>query len=207
MIPVGKMSWREISAMLGSCCSSMLFGLSFMFTKRIVGTVPAFSLLSWRFLMGAAAMSLCALLGVIHIDYKTKKPWPLLRMTLYLPAAYFIFETYGIELTSASESGTIIACIPIFTVLASALFLHEMPSKFQVGGVLLSTVGIVIITLLKGTSPTFKPLGLCAAVRGRVQRRHLFHPQPPADSLYPRGEDLFHVPDGGGVLHRLRLGV
>lgn len=155
MIPVGKMSWREISAMLGSCCSSMLFGLSFMFTKRIVGTVPAFSLLSWRFLMGAAAMSLCALLGVIHIDYKTKKPWPLLRMTLYLPAAYFIFETYGIELTSASESGTIIACIPIFTVLASALFLHEMPSKFQVGGVLLSTAGIVIITLLKGTSPTF----------------------------------------------------
>ena len=55
---MGKMSWREISAMLGSCCSSMLFGLSFMFTKRIVGTVPAFSLLSWRFLMGAAAMSL-----------------------------------------------------------------------------------------------------------------------------------------------------
>ena len=100
---MGKMSWREISAMLGSCCSSMLFGLSFMFTKRIVGTVPAFSLLSWRFLMGAAAMSLCALLGVIHIDYKTKKPWPLLRMTLYLPAAYFIFETYGIELTSASR--------------------------------------------------------------------------------------------------------
>lgn len=82
MIRVGKMSWREISAMLGSCCSSMLFGLSFMFTKRIVGTVPAFSLLSWRFLMGAVAMSLCALLGVIHIDYKTKKPWPLLRMTL-----------------------------------------------------------------------------------------------------------------------------
>lgn len=80
-------------------------------------------------------------------------------MTLYLPAAYFIFETYGIELTSASESGTILACIPIFTVLASALFLHEMPSKFQVGGVLLSTVGIVIITLLKGTSPTFNPLG------------------------------------------------
>ena len=34
-----------------------------------------------------------------------------------------------------------------------------MPSKFQVGGVLLSTVGIVIITLLKGTSPTFNPLG------------------------------------------------
>ena len=113
MIRVGKMSWREISAMLGSCCSSMLFGLSFMFTKRIVGTVPAFSLLSWRFLMGAVAMSLCALLGVVHIDYKTKKPWPLLRMTLYLPA----------------------------------------------GGVLLSTVGIVIITLLKGTSPTFNPLG------------------------------------------------
>lgn len=52
MIPVGKMSWREISAMLGSCCSSMLFGLSYMFTKRIVGTVPVFSLLSWRFLMG-----------------------------------------------------------------------------------------------------------------------------------------------------------
>lgn len=154
-----KLSWQEVSAMLGSCCSSLLFGMSYMFTKRIVGEISVFSLLSWRFIIGAVAMSLCAWLGLLPIDFRSKKPWPLLRMTLYLPAAYFIFETYGVALTSASESGTIIACIPIFTVLASALFLRERPSRFQVIGVLLSTAGIVVIMLLKGTAPTFNPLG------------------------------------------------
>lgn len=156
---MGKLTWREVSAMLGSCCSSLLFGNSYMFTKRIVGQVSVFSLLSWRFLIGAVAMTLLALVGVLHIDYRSKSPWPLLRMTLMSPAAYYLFETYGVSLTSASESGTIIACIPIVTVLATAIFLKDKPTKIQVGGVLTSTLGILIIVLLKGGTPTFSALG------------------------------------------------
>ena len=50
---MNKLTWREISAMLGSCCCSLMFGNSYMFTKRIVGEVTVFALLSWRFLIGA----------------------------------------------------------------------------------------------------------------------------------------------------------
>lgn len=154
-----KQSRREIGAMLGSCCASLFFGLSYMFTKNIVGQVSVFSLLSWRFLIGSIALSLCSLLNVIHIDFKSKSPWPLLRMTICMPAAYFLFETYGIQLTSSSESGTIIACIPVATSLAAAIFLKERPSKMQITGVLISTSGIIILVLLKGISPSFSALG------------------------------------------------
>ena len=92
-------------------------------------------------------------------------------------------------------------------MLASALFLHEMPSKFQVGGVLLSTVGIVIITLLKGTSPTFNPLGYVLLFGAVFSDVIYFIHNRQLTAYTPRGEDLFHVPDGGGVLHRLRPGV
>ncbi|MBE6990537.1 MAG: DMT family transporter [Ruminococcaceae bacterium] len=156
---MGKLTWREISAMLGSCCSSMLFGHSYMFTKRIVGEVSVFTLLSWRFLLGAVAMTLLMLVGVLHIDFRTKSPWTLLKMTVFSPAAYFILETYGVSLTSASESGTIIACIPIITVIATAIFLRENPSWIQVAGIMASTAGIVIIVLLKEGTPTFNLLG------------------------------------------------
>ena len=156
---VKKPSRREIGAMLGSCCSSLLFGMSYMFTKNIVGQVSVFALLSWRFLFGSVALTLCAVFHIIRIDFKSKSPWVLLRMTLFVPAAYFIFETYGIHLTSSSESGTIIACIPIATIFASAVLLKEKPSKMQVMGILISTCGIVILVLLKGGEPTFSALG------------------------------------------------
>ncbi|MBE6990538.1 MAG: DMT family transporter [Ruminococcaceae bacterium] len=156
---MNKLTWREISAMLGSCCCSLMFGNSYMFTKRIVGEVTVFALLSWRFLIGAVFMTLLVMVGVMRIDFRSKSPWPLLRMVIFMPAAYYILETYGISLTSASESGTIIALIPIASVIASAVILREKASWVQVTGVLISTTGILIIVLLKGTTPTFSALG------------------------------------------------
>ena len=150
-----KFSRRETTAMLGSCGSSLLFGLSYMFSKRVLGTVSVFSLLSWRFLFGAAGMSLCVAFGLIKVNFRAKPLKPLLRMVFFMPGLYFIFEALGVRLTTASESGTIIACIPIFTLVASALLLREPPTRLQVGGILLSTAGILTIVLLKGTSASF----------------------------------------------------
>lgn len=146
---MNHVSRREITCMLGSCCSSLLFGMSYMFTKRIVDDVSVFALLSWRFLFGAAVMTLLILLGIIRINLKGKSLWPLIRVAFFMPTVYFIFETFGVQLTTASESGTIMASIPVFTLIASALLLKETPTRLQIGGILISTGGLVLIVLLK----------------------------------------------------------
>lgn len=154
-----KKSWREISAILGSCCSSLLFGMSYMFTKRIIDDVTTFTLLSWRFLFGALAMTICLLVGIFKVDFKGKPIKRLLLMTLFQPVCYFIFETFGVRFVSVSESSTIVACTPIITMLFSHLILKETPKKIQIFGVCLSCVGILTIVLVKGLSPTFSILG------------------------------------------------
>ncbi|NCB30643.1 MAG: EamA family transporter, partial [Clostridia bacterium] len=105
---------------LGLICalsSSTLFGFSFLAVKLGVSQVSVFTLLSWRFSMAFLAMTLCVALGIFRVDFKGKILWPLLLLSFFQPILYFVSETYGIQLTSASESGTIIATIPLITLL------------------------------------------------------------------------------------------
>ena len=154
-----KLSLTEIGGMLAAAGASTFFGLSYLFTKTVVDNTSTLTLLSWRFFFGSLAMTLLALVGLIHIDFWSKSPWPLLKMSLCMPGLYFLLETYGIQCTSASESGTIMSCIPVFTVIASALFLHRKPRAMQIAGVLISTLGILILVLIKGVTPSFSLLG------------------------------------------------
>ena len=43
-----------------------------------------------------------------------------LVVALFQPILYFIFETVGVDLTSASESGIVIALIPVVVATLSA---------------------------------------------------------------------------------------
>ncbi|EHE93737.1 Transporter, drug/metabolite exporter family, partial [Streptococcus thermophilus CNCM I-1630] len=48
------------------------------------------------------------------------------------PIIYFICETTGIRMTTASESGAFLACIPVVALIMSSLILKEWPSRWQV---------------------------------------------------------------------------
>ena len=147
---------------LGILCvlaCEVLWGFSFMFTKTVTDTVSPLALLSWRFILALLVMSLLALLRIVKLDFRHKSLKALLLLAVFVPGSYFIGETVGIKLTSASESGAIIACIPVGALLLSTLMLKQPPTKLQVGGVGLTTAGIIFILLAKGLSATFNPLG------------------------------------------------
>lgn len=137
---------------LAASVASLLFGLSFMFVKQSVNNVSAFTLLSWRFLFAFVAMTLCSLLGIFKIQLRGKDLKPLLLIAIFQPLIYFIGETFGVALTTASESGTVLACIPIVTLILSAVILKEPPTKLQVFSIIISVTGVLIIVLIKGLS-------------------------------------------------------
>jgi drug/metabolite transporter (DMT)-like permease len=145
----------------------ILFGFSFLFTKKVLTNVSPIDLLSWRFIFAFALISLCALFRLIKLRFKRKKLLPLFLVALFQPVLYFAGETVGIQLTSASESGTMIAVIPILTLAFSALLLKEIPRRLQVVGILATVAGILLSVLVKGLEATLNPLGyimLLAAV-------------------------------------------
>ncbi len=158
---------QSLKGMLAAASASTLFAFSFLFTKQITAEVSAFSLLGWRFLFAFLAMSFCIAIGIFKVNFKGKNFKPLFLMAIFQPVIYFMAETFGIRMTTASESGTIIACIPIVTLLTSSVFLKKYPTKMQITGILVSFTGIVGIVLIKGASASFHVAGylvLLAAV-------------------------------------------
>ena len=137
----------------------VLFGFSFLFTKTATASVSALTLLSWRFMAAFVVMSLCALAGIIKLDFRKKSVSPLVLVAFFHPVLYFAGETAGIRLTTASESGTIIACIPVVAILMSILILKEPPTRLQLAGVAVSIAGVIVIVLVKGAEAAFSTLG------------------------------------------------
>ena len=124
--------------LIGCACAvscETLFGLSYLFTKKITSDVDAVTLLGWRFLLAFIMMNILLATGYININIKKKHLPSLLKIAFLQPIAYFSCETFGIQMTTASESGAIIASIPIASLAASILFLHKKPTRFQTFGI------------------------------------------------------------------------
>ena len=87
---------KENRALSGGLCAlgcEVLYGLSYLFTKRTAGAASALALLGWRFIVALAVMSLCVALGLVKIRLRGRRLWPLHRL-LHLwhqdfPVGYF----------------------------------------------------------------------------------------------------------------------
>jgi len=152
----------QIIGVLCAIGAAVLYGFSFLFSRQWAQLVSGFTLLSWRFLFAFAAMTILAVLKVLPIRWRqlwSRQLLPLLLLAFFHPILYFLGEFFGIALTTASESGTIISIIPIVTLLLSARLLKEPPTKAQAVGVCLSVAGVVGIVLARGSAASFHLLG------------------------------------------------
>ena len=110
--------------LIGCVCAvscEILFGLSYLFTKKITSDVDAVTLLGWRFLLAFIMMNILLIAGYININIKKKHLPSLLKIAVLQPIAYFTCETFGIQMTTASEwiynclySNSIARCINSF---------------------------------------------------------------------------------------------
>lgn len=153
---------KKNSSTFGAFCVIMcesIFGGSYLFTKSTTNSVSAFTLLGWRFFVAFLLLTALVLIGVIKVDFKGKKIGSLLAIAFFHPVLYFTCETFGISMTSASESSTIIAAVPITTMIISALILKEKPTRIQVVGIAVTIVGVVVTVLTNGMQVSFSALG------------------------------------------------
>ncbi len=127
-----------------------IFGFSFMFTRGALEHIAPFHLLGLRFALAAATLTLLQLGGLVRIRVTLADIRAMLPLALFTPILYFPSETVGVQLTSASQAGIIIAVIPIFVTILSALLLKEYPTHFQLPFVFASVIGVIFIFLMQG---------------------------------------------------------
>lgn len=140
---------RQTRALFIALFSEMLFGASFVFIKMVNESIPIMSLLSWRNLFALIFMTILVRVGVLKVKFRGKDIRPLLIISAFQPVTYYIFETIGVRMTTASESGMLLACCPIITMCFAAIFLKDYPTGRQsffmivtvVGGLLAASIG------------------------------------------------------------------
>ena len=128
---------------------SIIFGLSFFFTSEGLTILNPIHLLSLRFLLSTFLFVILKTTKLIEINLKGKNITPLLILSFFEPILYFIFETFGVQLTSSSEAGMFIALIPVFTTILGVLILNERPTTAQTGFIVLSVAGAIFMIIMK----------------------------------------------------------
>jgi drug/metabolite transporter (DMT)-like permease len=210
------MKERRLTGIAAAIGSNLIFGFSFLFSRAaLTRGVPVATLLGLRFLVAFLAMTLLITFGVFRVDYRGKHLARLLPLVLIQPVLYFLCETFGIQRTSSSEAGIIIALLPIVTVVLASLFLRERQTGSRVAFVLLSIAGAVLIVVLSGSRPTFDLLGtvllfgavLSAAIFNLLSRHlsdafsamEMTYAMMATGTLVFGGAAVFGTVSGGGV--------
>lgn len=147
---------------LAALATELLYGVSFVFTKSSLDSVDPVSLLAWRFGIALGAMLLLVATRVIRLRITRDVLRPLLLLAVFQPIIYYAAEAYGIGRTTASESGLIIAAIPVFTLLGSWLILGVAPSRWQSSGILVTFVGVCTTVVIGGLRAGFDVAGYLA---------------------------------------------
>ena len=133
---------KIILGCLAAAACEILFGLSFIFTKSITAQASGLALISWRFVTAFFFVNLYLLTRRQKVVINGRNLKPLIRIAILNPIIYFICETIGIRMTTASESGAFLACIPVVALIMSSLILKEWPSRWQVVGVATTLIGL-----------------------------------------------------------------
>lgn len=153
---------------IAAAIAAVIFGFAFLFAKNALDYLEVFQLIGLRFLTAALLLTFLKIIGIIKVKINYSRIKTLLLIALFQPVLYFIFETKGVDLTTASLSGVIISLVPIVVTLFSAILLRESLRCLQWISVFISLAGAILIILpgsiRGGTENTIGVLFLFGAV-------------------------------------------
>jgi len=124
----------------------VFWGLSFVATKIALETFPTFTLIFIRFSM-AAFFFFLLMLSRGFPKFSGRDHARIFLTALFEPGLYFLFETIGLQYTSAPKTALIIATIPVAVLIFAFLFIGERPSVTSILGIVLSLIGISILVV------------------------------------------------------------
>lgn len=122
----------------------LFWGLSFIGAKIALVSFTPYSYVFVRFCLASIIFLLFFFVrGFPKLN--RNQHLKLLGLALFQPTLYFIFETIGINNSSATTASLIIATIPIFVMILAYYLLKEKISLIKFIGITLSFLGIYLV--------------------------------------------------------------
>ncbi|NLP51072.1 DMT family transporter [Bacillus sp. RO1] len=149
MIPFRK----TFTASLYATMSISFWGISFVSTKAVLYKLDPFTLLVMRFGIGALFLFLLLLLTREKFHISIKYIPHLIVLGILGVFVHQVLQATALLTIDASSAGWLISFSPIFTVLLSMFFLHEKMTLSKAVGMILSILGVLLITSARNGQP------------------------------------------------------
>jgi|JI10StandDraft_1071094.scaffolds.fasta_scaffold39617_5 drug/metabolite transporter (DMT)-like permease len=145
---------RPFTAYTNLIISMILLGSTYVFAKILLLDFPVLLLLFFRFLIGTVLFGLLYFANTTFIYQKNSlketfsENWFLLVLQAFFGAFLFnLFMLYGIKYTTAGTAAIITSALPVFISFFAFLFLKENINKYKTLAILVSVIGIVLVTV------------------------------------------------------------
>ena len=130
----------------------LLYGVAQVATKMSLGTIPASGFIALSMLVGTPICFVCLTPYIASGELFEVDP---VVMLLALAAASFgqlgyYFYLEAAERGSISIVGSVTASYPIMVIAVAIVFLSEAPTAVQLGGVLLVTASMIVLSYMHG---------------------------------------------------------
>ncbi|MCM3747069.1 DMT family transporter [Paenibacillus pasadenensis] len=124
---------------------ALIVGLSFLFAKMALEYASPLDTLAYRFAVSFGLLCIPAALGWLKLNYLGKPVGKLLLLATAYPLGFFLFQTFGLRLSTSSEAGMLFSLGPIVTTILASLILKEGTTPLQKLFILVSVSGVVSI--------------------------------------------------------------
>ena len=151
--------WKVL---LATGLAHVIWGFSFMASRKALDLTSMPVLLSHRFLLAFLLMHLWPRKLRELRGLKAGQRGQLLLLGLLEPVLYFFGEQYGLLHSTSIFSGVMIALIPVIATLIAAPVLKERPTPGQLLFSALSVLGVIGVGLLSGEGGRPELLGVLA---------------------------------------------
>ncbi|TYO98066.1 DMT family transporter [Desulfallas thermosapovorans] len=138
---------NKYSSTAAAITVAIIFGFSFFFTKSALFYLNPFQLLGLRFALAAVTLTFLVLIKIIKLNLRFSNIPALIGISLWQPVIYFVCETYGVKNTTASESGIVIALVPVAVTFLSFLILKERVTYKQAFYIGAAVLGVIMMTI------------------------------------------------------------
>lgn len=121
-----------------------IWGMSFVIIKNAVAAIDPYTFIALRFVLAFAMLALVFWRRLLRLDRPTLRAGVIAGVFLL---AGFAFQTFGLQLVSASKGGFITGLSVVMVPFLAWRILSQTPSRNAVAGVVLATVGLLLLSL------------------------------------------------------------
>ena len=136
---------NKIKIYLAAVLATLFWGFSFVWFKQANVFYKPLSIVILRLMISAVLIALILKLSK-NIEKIAKEDWKLfLLLAFFEPFLYFLGESFGLTMVSATAGAIIISTIPLFTPIFTYFLSKERITVLGIAGLLLSFIGVLLV--------------------------------------------------------------